>query len=75
MKIKPSRLFNKSGLNKIFVSPAFSPNTSLEKFINGIGSPSVLPSDNSSKLNKISPGKISINGPIFLYLPGKEFNF
>jgi hypothetical protein len=69
-KIKPSHIYNRSGLNKIFVSPAFTPNLSLEKSINGLMSPSVLPAERSPLLNKIFQDKVNINGPIFFYLHG-----
>lgn len=69
-KIKPSHIYNRSGLNKIFVSPAFTPNLSLEKSINGLTSPSVLPAERSPLLNKIFQDKVSINGPIFFCLHG-----
>ena len=70
-KINPSHIFDRSGVNKVFVSPTFMPNLSLEKSINGLGSPSVLPVNRSHLLDQISNGKISMKGPIFLYLPGK----
>lgn len=59
-------------MNKIFISPQFGPNLSLEKSINGNISPSVLPIYRSHMLNEFSQGQFSVNGPMLLYLPGNN---
>ena len=67
-----SHLFDRRGVNKIFISPQFGPNLSLEKSINGANSPSVLPLYRSHMLNEFSQGQFSVNGPMLLYLPGNN---
>lgn len=69
-----SGIFKRRNSNQLYIQPNFSPNISWENSSKWCNSPSVYSRNKSPVIQNLPNGRINfcdINGPLFLYFPGK----